>query len=95
MTNDNNIIPDTTNNEQDTTIISVSTESNSLRTEGLHKRFRKRLVVNDVSIEVKQGEVVGLLGPNGAGKTTTFYMIVGMIRPSAGESVYRRERYIA
>ena len=55
-----------------------------LRTIGLHKHYKKREVVNDVSIEVKQGEVVGLLGPNGAGKTTTFYMIVGMIRPSEG-----------
>lgn len=55
-----------------------------LRTEGLFKRYKKRSVVNDVSIEVRQGEVVGLLGPNGAGKTTTFYMIVGMIKPSEG-----------
>ncbi len=62
----------------------INTSSTALRTEGLQKRFRKRLVVNDVSVEVNQGEVVGLLGPNGAGKTTTFYMIVGMIRPSAG-----------
>lgn len=56
-----------------------------LRSEGLHKRYKKRFVVNDVSIEVKQGEVVGLLGPNGAGKTTTFYMIVGMIKPTSGK----------
>lgn len=56
----------------------------TLRTDGLQKRFRKRTVVDGVSVEVKQGEVVGLLGPNGAGKTTTFYMIVGMIKPSAG-----------
>ena len=56
----------------------------SLRAEGLVKRYRKRAVVNAVSIDVKQGEVVGLLGPNGAGKTTTFYMIVGMITPNAG-----------
>ena len=55
-----------------------------LRSDGLVKRYKKRTVVNDVSIEVHQGEVVGLLGPNGAGKTTTFYMIVGMIRPNAG-----------
>jgi lipopolysaccharide export system ATP-binding protein len=58
---------------------------NLLRSEGLVKRYRKRTVVNDVSIEVRRGEVVGLLGPNGAGKTTTFYMIVGMIRPEAGK----------
>lgn len=56
-----------------------------LRSEGLYKRYKKRFVVNNVSIEVKQGEVVGLLGPNGAGKTTTFYMIVGMIRPTEGK----------
>ena len=55
-----------------------------LRAEKLVKRYKKRAVVNGVSIDVRQGEVVGLLGPNGAGKTTTFYMIVGMIRPSEG-----------
>lgn len=49
-------------------------ESLVLRTEGLVKRYGKRTVVNDVSINVKQGEIVGLLGPNGAGKTTSFYM---------------------
>ncbi len=56
-----------------------------LRSEGLIKRYKKRTVVNEVSVEVRQGEVVGLLGPNGAGKTTTFYMIVGMIKPDAGK----------
>jgi lipopolysaccharide export system ATP-binding protein len=55
-----------------------------LRSDGLVKRYKKRTVVNNVSVDVKQGEVVGLLGPNGAGKTTTFYMIVGMIRPNGG-----------
>ncbi len=60
-------------------------ERTALRTKGLQKRFKNRYVVNDVSVDVKQGEVVGLLGPNGAGKTTTFYMIVGMIRPTAGK----------
>ena len=55
-----------------------------LRSEGLWKRFKKREVVKDVSINVSQGEVVGLLGPNGAGKTTTFYMIIGMIAPNVG-----------
>ncbi len=55
-----------------------------LRSEGLVKKYKKRTVVNNVGVEVKQGEVVGLLGPNGAGKTTTFYMIVGMIRPNEG-----------
>jgi lipopolysaccharide export system ATP-binding protein len=56
-----------------------------LRTENLVKRYRGRTVVNQVSVEVSQGEIVGLLGPNGAGKTTTFYMTVGMIRPDEGK----------
>jgi lipopolysaccharide export system ATP-binding protein len=56
----------------------------TLRTEGLMKRYKKRTVVNQVSVELKQSEIVGLLGPNGAGKTTTFYMIVGMVRPESG-----------
>jgi lipopolysaccharide export system ATP-binding protein len=60
-------------------------EVSILRSEGVYKRYKKRYVVKDVSVEVKQGEVVGLLGPNGAGKTTTFYMIVGMIQPTAGK----------
>ncbi|GMV91667.1 MAG: ABC transporter ATP-binding protein [Candidatus Hydrogenedentota bacterium] len=55
-----------------------------LRADGLVKRFKRRVVVNDVSIEVNPGEVVGLLGPNGAGKTTTFRMTVGMLRPTKG-----------
>ncbi|HTX99107.1 MAG TPA: LPS export ABC transporter ATP-binding protein [Bacteroidota bacterium] len=55
-----------------------------LRSDALVKRYKKRTVVNAVSVSVRQGEVVGLLGPNGAGKTTTFYMIVGMIRPDEG-----------
>lgn len=55
-----------------------------LRTEGLVKRYGKRTVVNEVSIDVKQGEIVGLLGPNGAGKTTSFYMTTGLIVPNAG-----------
>lgn len=56
-----------------------------LRTEHLVKRYKNRVVVKGVSIEVKQGEIVGLLGPNGAGKTTTFYMIVGLIVPNEGK----------
>ncbi|HEY9550806.1 MAG TPA: LPS export ABC transporter ATP-binding protein [Prevotella sp.] len=55
-----------------------------LRTEGLVKKYGKRTVVNDVSINVKQGEIVGLLGPNGAGKTTSFYMTTGLIVPNDG-----------
>ncbi len=56
-----------------------------LRTENLVKIYKKRRVVNEVSIQVKQGEIVGLLGPNGAGKTTTFYMIIGFIKPDQGK----------
>jgi len=55
-----------------------------LYTTNLIKRYKTRAVVNEVSVEVEQGEIVGLLGPNGAGKTTTFYMIVGLIRPQGG-----------
>ena len=55
-----------------------------LRTDNLVKKYGKRTVVNHVSIDVTQGEIVGLLGPNGAGKTTTFYMTVGLISPNEG-----------
>jgi lipopolysaccharide export system ATP-binding protein len=55
-----------------------------LHTDNLVKKYRNRTVVDHVSIEVEQGEIVGLLGPNGAGKTTSFYMIVGLIRPREG-----------
>ena len=56
-----------------------------LRGEHLVKKYGKRTVVNQVTVSVKRGEIVGLLGPNGAGKTTTFYMIVGLIKPNNGE----------
>ncbi len=56
-----------------------------LRTQGLVKRFKKRTVVRGVSIDIRQGEIVGLLGPNGAGKTTTFRMVVGILRPNEGK----------
>jgi lipopolysaccharide export system ATP-binding protein len=56
-----------------------------LRTENLIKKYKSRTVVNAVSVNVQQGEIVGLLGPNGAGKTTTFYMIVGLIKPNNGK----------
>ncbi|HOW25664.1 MAG TPA: LPS export ABC transporter ATP-binding protein [Bacteroidales bacterium] len=56
-----------------------------LYTKNLVKKYKNRIVVNDVSIEVKQGEIVGLLGPNGAGKTTSFYIIVGLIKPLSGQ----------
>jgi len=59
----------------------------TINTNNLIKRYKSRTVVNNVSVHVKQGEIVGLLGPNGAGKTTTFYMVVGLIRPDEG-SVY-------
>lgn len=55
-----------------------------LRSEGLVKTYGKRTVVNDVSFDVKQGEIVGLLGPNGAGKTTSFYMTTGLVVPNSG-----------
>lgn len=75
-----------------------------LRTDNLVKKYRQRTVVNHVSINVKQGEIVGLLGPNGAGKTTTFYMTTGLITPNEGRiflndhditkyPVYKRAKY--
>ncbi|GAB1429835.1 LPS export ABC transporter ATP-binding protein [Ignavibacteria bacterium] len=75
----------------------------AITAEHLQKRYKQRTVVNDVSLSVKQGEVVGLLGPNGAGKTTSFYMIVGMVKPTkgsvkldgadiTGKAMYRRAR---
>ena len=68
-------------------------ESMVLRAEGLVKKYGKRTVVNDVSISVKQGEIVGLLGPNGAGKTTSFYMTTGLIVPNAGH-IYLNDQEI-
>jgi lipopolysaccharide export system ATP-binding protein len=62
--------------------------SSELRAEGLVKTYRRRHVVNDVALQLHQGEIVGLLGPNGAGKTTTFYMIVGLIPPDAGRILF-------
>ena len=64
-----------------------------LRSERLVKRYGKRTVVNDVSINVKQGEIVGLLGPNGAGKTTSFYMTTGLVVPNAGH-IYLNDKEI-
>ncbi len=55
-----------------------------LYTDNIFKKYKDRNVVNGVSVEVNQGEIVGLLGPNGAGKTTTFYMIVGLVKPDQG-----------
>ena len=65
--------------------VEVNNEKMVLRTENLVKKYRQRTVVNHVSIDVTQGEIVGLLGPNGAGKTTTFYMTVGLVTPNEGE----------
>ena len=62
-----------------------------LRTENLVKKYKKRTVVDNVSIEVHQGEIVGLLGPNGAGKTTSFYMTVGLIKPNEGHIYLDKE----
>lgn len=64
-----------------------------LHSKNLVKKYRKRVVVNEVSIQVEQGEIVGLLGPNGAGKTTTFYMFVGLIPPNKGR-IYLDEKNI-
>jgi len=62
----------------------ITFEKMILRSENLVKKYKSRTVANNVSVEVKQGEIVGLLGPNGAGKTTSFYMIVGMVKPNSG-----------
>ncbi len=80
----------------DTENIIIEPESNKssvLRTEGLVKRYGKRTVANSVSINVRQGEIVGLLGPNGAGKTTSFYMTTGLVVPNEGH-VYIDEQEI-
>lgn len=76
MTNNQEISEPTTNQPTNDNMV--------LRTENLVKKYGKRTVVNEVSIEVKQGEIVGLLGPNGAGKTTTFYMTTGLVTPNDG-----------
>lgn len=62
-----------------------------LRAENLVKKYKQRTVVNNVSFQVEQGEIVGLLGPNGAGKTTSFYMIVGLIKPNEGHVYLENE----
>ncbi len=66
-----------------------------LRAEHLVKKYKTRTVVNDVSVQVKQGEIVGLLGPNGAGKTTSFYMMVGLIKPNEGRIFLDEEEITA
>jgi lipopolysaccharide export system ATP-binding protein len=62
-----------------------------LRAENIKKQYGKRTVVQDVSFEVNQGEIVGLLGPNGAGKTTSFYMVTGLVQPNAGKVMLNEE----
>lgn len=62
-----------------------------LSTEGIRKTYQKRLVVNNVSIEIMENEIIGLLGPNGAGKTTTFYMVVGLVEPDNGKVILDNE----
>jgi lipopolysaccharide export system ATP-binding protein len=77
-----------TNTEIETTespVAGAAIEQSVFRSERLVKTYGKRRVVDDVSIEVREGEIVGLLGPNGAGKTTTFYIMTGMIRPKEGK----------
>lgn len=88
---DNEQLNNDTDNNNSETMDSIVTDAPKaqehlvLRTENLVKKYGKRTVVSHVSIDVKQGEIVGLLGPNGAGKTTTFYMAVGLIVPNQGE----------
>lgn len=72
-------------NAGDTEIPEYSEEKRTLYTRHLYKTYGKRTVVNDVSIHVRQGEIVGLLGPNGAGKTTSFYMTTGLVVPNGGK----------
>lgn len=69
-------------------------ETYLVRTEKLVKSYRGRTVVNEVDVNVRPGEIVGLLGPNGAGKTTTFYMVTGLIRPTAGQ-VWFKDRNVS
>lgn len=107
--NDNDIILDNSSDIIDSNIEQVDESTSNkgqliLRTEDLVKKYGKRTVVNQVSINLKQGEIVGLLGPNGAGKTTTFYMTVGLVVPNEGNiylgdqnitkfPVYKRAQY--
>ncbi|MDO4819723.1 MAG: LPS export ABC transporter ATP-binding protein [Prevotella sp.] len=89
--------------DADQSLSNTSVHHDVLRCEGLVKKYGKRTVANEVSFEVRQGEIVGLLGPNGAGKTTSFYMTTGLVIPNAGhvyindeeitsEPVYRHAR---
>src|SRR5271157_1586983 len=75
----------------ESTVPASSRKMSKLETVGISKSYRGRRVVDDVSVHVQQGEVVGLLGPNGAGKTTSFYIIVGLISPEAGRVLVNDE----
>src|SRR5258707_11965344 len=77
MSDHRTVLPFTTDRDR-------SAEPLQLTATHLVKVYKGRKVVRDVSVEIRQGEIVGLLGPNGAGKTTTFYMIVGLVRPDGG-----------
>jgi lipopolysaccharide export system ATP-binding protein len=79
----------------DAATASLPPSTSALRAANLRKAYKKRVVVHDVSLEVKSGEVVGLLGPNGAGKTTCFYMIVGLVAADGGEIYINEERMTA
>lgn len=69
----------------------METNHNTLEIQHLQKSYKERLVIKDISLSIKQGEVVGLLGPNGAGKTTSFYMIVGLIKADSGAILLNNE----
>ena len=69
----------------------TQTGQSTLRVDGIRKQYRNKFAVEDVSIEVKSGEIVGLLGPNGAGKTTTFYMVVGLLKADSGNIYLDKE----
>jgi lipopolysaccharide export system ATP-binding protein len=77
--------PDAPQSSPDSSMKVSTQEASVLGVEGLRKSYRKRAVVNNVSLEIRQTEIVGLLGPNGAGKTTVFYMIVGLEKPDSGK----------
>ena len=81
-------MPENPISDTNTTGSIESFQPSRLFSEKLVKSFKRRKVVNSVSIEVKSGEVVGLLGPNGAGKTTTFYMIIGFVSPDRGKVMF-------
>ena len=78
-------MPDKPNPQSVESIPSLASARIQLRADHMRKRYRSRVVVHEVSLEVNSGEVIGLLGPNGAGKTTCFYMMVGLVAMDGGE----------